>query len=152
MAITGAKTDLFENLILNYVFKGEATFETGAALYIGLVTGAALTYVDEGAATGPANWQDHEVAASRGYARQTLGDSVFSAAATAGTITNGAEINFGTSTHTDGWGSVTGFIITTGSAIASTGTYYYGLFDVAKSVATGDSVRITASNLTIEER
>lgn len=152
MALTGAKTDLFENLMLNYVFKGETSFATGAALYVGLVTGSALTYADENAATGPHAWQNHEVAAGRNYTRQQLGAGVFSTAATAGTITTQTEINFGTSNHTDGWGSVTGFIISTGATRGETGTYYYGLFDAAKSVATGDSVRITATNLTIEER
>jgi hypothetical protein len=67
------------------------------------------------------------------------------------TIDNVNEINFGTSTVAS-WGDVTGFIIATSSVIAETGTYYYGIFDTPKSVADGDSVRITAGNLSIEER
>ena len=150
MATTGAKTNMFEALLLNHLFRNGTAPVTG--LYIGLVTGTP-TVTDTAADLW---YSTHEVAADKGYSRQALTNGNMSAALLDGTISNSAEINFGTSTGVSAgaaaWGTVTGFIITTGSTIAETGTYYYGIFDTEKSVATGDSVRITASNLTITEQ
>jgi hypothetical protein len=151
MAYTGAKTNLFEDLLLNHLFRGGAAPATG--LYIGLVTGDP-TLSDAGAET----WHStHEIASPAvGYFRQDLGHgaaaNMMMGIAVDGTMSLTGEINFGTSDNSAGWGDVTGFIISTSQVIAATGTYYYGTFDTAKSVSTGDSVRITATNLTIEER
>jgi len=77
-------------------------------------------------------------------------------AAVDGTMSLTGEINFGTSTGTTAelakWGDVTGFFISTAAGNGDASTYYYGTFDTPKEVLTGDSVRITATNLTIEER
>jgi len=151
MATTGAKTLAFEQLLLDHLFNhSEAIIDT--SLYIGLVTGTP-TVSDAGAST----WHStHEVATLKGYSRQALLRSNMGDADSAGTISNSAEINFGTSTGVDAaaaaWGTVTGFIISTDETIGNPTTYYYGIFDTKKSVADGDSVRITAGNLTIEER
>jgi hypothetical protein len=156
MATTGAKTAEFERILLNYLFDDGAAPMAGTEntdLYIGLVTGDPA--VNDNAASA---WHStHEVAASAGYSRVRLTAASMNAASTAAgdpfatTIDNVNEINFGTSTVAS-WGDVTGFIIATSSVIAETGTYYYGIFDTPKSVADGDSVRITAGNLSIEER
>jgi len=142
MATTGAKTTIFENLILDHLFRAEAAPNTG--LYIGLVTGNP-TFDDDNAAT----LVDHEVVKDSGYNRQAIHRPIMGAAS-AGVITTTDEINFGTSSNSAGWGTVTGFFINTETSAGV--TYYYGVFDTEKSVATGDSVRITAGNLTIEEQ
>ena len=150
MAITGAKTLAFEQALLNHVFRGEGTLDQ--ALHIGLVTGTP-TVTDLGAST----WHTtHEVAANKGYTRQALTDANMATANGNGVTLNSAEINFGTSTGVSAsaaeWGTVTGFIISTDPTIGNATTYYYGIFDTEKSVAEGDSVRITANNLSIDER
>jgi len=145
MAYTGAKTDLLENLILNRIFNQALASTISDAVYIGLVTGNP-TVDDPTAAT----WHStHEVADSIGYGRVRLNAAVMSAAVT-GVIELDNDINFGTGTAT--WGNVTGFIISTGLTPGDPGTYYYGTFDTMKGVDSGDSVRITSGNLTIEER
>lgn len=154
MATTGAKTDTFENLLLDHLFRGTAAPGTG--LYIGLVTGDP-TVNDVSAGT----WHSsYEVGVDKGYTRQDLSvhNNLMMQAAVTGVMTMTGEINFGTSTGASEaaalWGDVTGFFISTasGNGVAPGTTYYYGIFDTAKNVATGDSVRITAGNLTIEER
>ncbi len=150
MATTGAKTLAFEQALLNNVFRGATAPLTG--LYIGLVTGTP-TETDAGAL----NWHStHEVAVNKGYSRQALNGLNMGATNSVGIMTNSAEINFGTSTGVSAgaaeWGTVTGFIISTVATIGQPITYYYGVFDTEKSVAEGDSVRITAANLTIREQ
>ena len=150
MATTGAKTLAFEQALLNHVFRAEGTLDQ--ALHIGLVTGDP-TETDSGAL----NWHTtHEVAAGKGYLRQALTTANMAAANGDGITLNSAEINFGTSTGVDAtaaeWGTVTGFIISTDATIGNATTYYYGIFDTEKSVAEGDSVRITTNNLSIDER
>lgn len=154
MAFTGAKTNLFEDLLLDHLFRGSTAPATG--LWIGLVTGDPVTS-DAGAAT----WHSaFEVGADKGYERQDLGHgaaaNMMMGISVDGTMSLTGEINFGTSTGTTAelakWGDVTGFFISTASGNAAASTYYYGTFDTAKEVLTGDSVRITSGNLTIEER
>ena len=152
MATTGAKTVEFERILLNYLFDGAGSAPDNL-LYIGLVSGN--PDVDDVSASA---WHStHEVAAGRGYARQSVQAGQMNAASTnavapfATTIDNATEINFGTSTAA-GWGTVTGFFIANTDVEGATGTYYYGIFDTPKSVEDGDSVRIIAGNLTIEER
>ena len=144
MAITGAKTNLFEDLLLNHFFRGGAAPTTG--LYIGLITGNP-TFDDDNALT----LVDHEVAPLIGYTRQLLNQTNMGASSDGIMSSAGTEINFGTSVGSD-WGTVTGFTISTASGDAAGDTYYYGIFDTEKSVQVGDSVRITAGNLSIEER
>jgi len=144
MAYTGAKTNLFEDLLLDHLFRGGAAPATG--LYIGLVTGDP-TLSDAGAET----WHSaFEVGANKGYTRQDLGHgaaaNMMMDAAVDGTMSLTGEINFGTSTGTTAelakWGDVTGFFISTAAGNGDASTYYYGTFDTPKEVLTGDSVRI----------
>lgn len=154
MATTGAKTAEFERVLLNYLFDGGTAPMVGTEngdLYIGLVTGDPT--VNDNVAS---SWHStNEVADSIGYNRVQLSGEAMNAASTDGsmatTIDNALEINFGTAAGGN-WGNVTGFIIATSSVKATTGTYYYGIFDAMKGVDDGDSVRIIAGNLTIEER
>ena len=149
MATVGAKTDHFENLILEHLFRNGCALDR--PLYIGLITGNP-TFSDLNAVT----LKNHEVAAGVGYSRQLLSTANMAAAVTGVMSSAGTEINFGTSVSSD-WGTVTGFTISTATGMETNAThtgeiYYYGVFDTEKSVAVGDSVRITAGNLTIEEQ
>jgi len=156
MALTGAKTENFETGLLNYIFKGATTnVHTGANLYVGLWTGAGgATLADTSA------YASHEPANGDGYQRVqvstafTLDSTAGATAADPASITNSALMNFGTSSNPAGWGSVTGFFITTGSTagVGNDAMMYYGAFDTPRTVSTGDSVRINASNLTIKEK
>lgn len=155
MALTGAKAGNFETGLLNYIFLGTTTnVHTGANLYVGL-------YTSEGGATldDDTPYASHEPAAADGYQRVQV-SAAFNTVSTAGaganpaSITNDVLMDFGTSTNPDGWGAVTGFFITTGSTpgAGNDAMMYYGAFDTPRTVSTGDSVRINASNLTIKEK
>lgn len=156
MALTGAKAENFETGLLNYIFKGATTnVHTGANLYVGLWTGAGgATLADT------SEYASHEPANADGYQRVQV-SAAFTTDATAGaapadpaSITNNLLMDFGTSSNSVGWGSVTGFFITTGSTagVGNDAMMYYGAFDTPRTVSTGDSVRINASNLTIKEK
>lgn len=155
MAFTGAKSDTYEDALLDYVFRGQTSPATGANLYIGIFTGGIagdITSPDGGDTT---NLYLYEPTGTNmaGYQRITVSD-VFGTAASAGSISNDALIDFGTSTGSAAWGAVSGFFIGShpdGEVGAATGILYYGVFDQAKDVTSGDSVRITSGNLTISE-
>ena len=156
MALTGAKAGNFETGLLNYIFLGQTeSIHTGANLYVGLFTGEATLDDD----TPYASYEPTEAKGLLGYQRVRVSDA-FSTDADAGagalpaSITNDALMDFGTSTNSAGWGSVTGFFITTGSTPGdgNDAMMYYGAFDTPRTVSTGDSVRINATNLTIKEK
>jgi len=155
MALTGAKAGNFETGLLNYIFLGTTTnVHTGTNLYVGLYTSEGSVALDDDTA-----FATYEPANGDGYQRVQV-SAAFSTASTAGAgalpaeITNDAVMNFGTSSNELGWGSVTGFFITTGSTagLGNDAMMYYGAFDTPRTVSTGDSVRINASNLTIKEK
>ena len=155
MALTGAKAGNFETGLLNYIFLGTTTnVHTGASLYVGLYTSEGSVPLDD-----DTDFATFEPAAANGYQRVQV-SAAFSTASTAGagalpaSITNDALMDFGTSSNSAGWGAVTGFFITTGSTPGhgNEAMMYYGAFDTPRTVSTGDSVRINASNLTIKEK
>lgn len=155
MAFTGAKSDTYENALLDYVFRGQTSPVTGANLYIGVFTGDGtvdISAADDGDAI---NLYSYEPTGTNmaGYQRIQV-STVFGTAASAGSINNDALIDFGTSVGSTAWGTVSGFFIGShadGVAGAATGILYYGVFDTPKDVTSGDSVRITSGNLTISE-
>ena len=155
MALTGAKAGNFETGLLNYIFLGTTTnVHTGANLYVGLYTSEGTVALDD-----DTDFATYEPATSDGYQRVQV-SAAFTNNASAGagalpaSMINSQVMNFGTSTNPAGWGSVTGFFITTGSAagVGNDALMYYGAFDTPRTVSTGDSVRINASNLTIKEK
>lgn len=155
MALTGAKAGNFETGLLNYIFLGTTTnVHTGTDLYVGLYTSEGTVALSDDTA-----FATYEPATGDGYKRVQV-SAAFSTAATAGagalpaSITNDVLMDFGTSTNSAGWGSVTGFFITTGSiaGVGNDALMYYGAFDTPRTVSTGDSVRINAGNLTIKEK
>ena len=155
MAFTGAKSNTYEDALLDYIFRGQTSPATGADLYIGIFTGGIagdITSPDGGDTT---NLYQYEPTGGTfgGYQRIQV-STVFGSTASAGSITNNQLIDFGTSTGATAWGAVTGFFVGSkadGAVGSETDILYYGIFDTPKSVTSGDSVRITNGNLTISE-
>ena len=156
MALTGAKAENFETGLLNYIFLVTTTnVHTGANLYVGLYTSEGTVALADTTA-----YATYEPAAADGYQRVQV-SAAFTLNSTAGTlpadpaeIKNSVLMDFGTSSNPAGWGSVTGFFITTGSTpgLGNDAMMYYGAFDTPRTVSTGDSVRINSGNLTIKEK
>ena len=156
MAFTGAKSNTYETALLEYIFRGQTSPATGTNLYVSIFTGdgtLSLTSPDGGDAE---NLYRYEPTGTNmaGYQRVQV-SNVFNGAASAGSISNDTLIDFGTSVGSVDWGTVSGFFIgseaTPGSQGAAAEILYYGVFDTPKTVTSGDSVRITANNLTISE-
>ncbi len=155
MALTGAKAGNFETGLLNYIFLGTTTnVHTGANLYVGLYTSEGSVSLND-----DTPYANYEPETASGYQRVQV-SAAFNTVSTAGagalpaSITNDVLMDFGTSSNSAGWGSVTGFFITTGSTPGNgnDAMMYYGAFDTPRTVSTGDSVRINATNLTIKEK
>ena len=156
MAFTGAKSNTYETALLEYIFRGGTSPATGTNLYISIFTGDGTTPItspDGGDAVNLYAFEPTGVGMA-GYQRIQVSE-VFTAAASAGSISNGGLIDFGTSVGANAWGTVTGFFIGSESVQANQGLaseiLYYGIFDTPKTVTSGDSVRITEGNLTISE-
>ncbi len=158
MALTGAKAGNFETGLLNYIFLGTTTnVHTGANLYVGLYTSEGSVSLNDD--TPYASYEPTEAKGLLGYQRVRVSnafntDADAGAGALPASITNDVLMDFGTSSNSAGWGSVTGFFITTGSTPGNgnDAMMYYGAFDTPRTVSTGDSVRINATNLTIKEK
>ena len=163
MPLTGAKAENFETGLLKYVFLGDtANVHTGSNLYVGLFTSNGT----DPPLADTSQFAVHEPTAANGYKRVPVSFAfsaadveVGASAADPASISNTNIMNFGTSNNANGWGDVTGFFITTGigpsqgdGAGSPNAIMYYGSFDTKRTVSTGDSVRINASNLTIKEK
>jgi len=95
MAFTGAKSDTYENALLDYIFRGQTSPVTGTNLYIGIFTGdgsVSITSPDGGDTT---NLYLYEPTGGSfaGYQRIQV-STVFGTAASAGSISNDALIDF----------------------------------------------------------
>ena len=156
MAFTGAKSNTYENTLLNFIFTGGTAPATGAELYIGIFTGDGTLDLSTSDAGDAVNLYEYEPTGTNmlGYQRIQV-STVFGTEASAGSISNDTLIDFGTSTGSVNWGTVSGFFIGSEAVQGNQGLaseiLYYGVFDQAKSVTSGDSVRITSGNLTISE-
>ena len=156
MAFTGAKSNTYEDALLNYIFRGTTSPATGTNLYISIFTGDGTTAITSPDGADAVNLYAFEPTGvgMDGYQRIQV-STVFGTTASAGSISNDALIDFGTSIGATAWGTVTGFFIGSqavqGNQGLATEILYYGLFDTPKTVTSGDSVRITATNLTISE-
>ena len=156
MAFTGAKSNTYENALLDYIFRGQTSPATGGSLYVGIFTGNGTLDLSTADAGDAINLYLYEPTGTNmaGYQRVSV-TSAFGTAASAGSISNNALIDFGTSNGSTNWGTVSGFFIGSEAVQGNQGLaseiLYYGVFDQAKSVTSGDSVRITSGNLTISE-
>ena len=138
MAFTGAKSNTYEDTLLNFIFTGGTAPATGANLHIGIFTGDGSVDLSTADAGDAINLYQYEPTGTNmlGYQRIQV-STVFGTTASAGSISNDALIDFGTSTGSVNWGSVSGFFIGShpdGEAGSATGILYYGVFDQAKSV------------------
>jgi len=123
-----AMSDYLENEILDHIL-GTGAYTMPSAVYVGLST---ASFNDDNSGTE---------LTGNGYARVS---ATFSAAAS-GTTSNSAGIEF--SAATGSWGSVSHF----GLFDASSGgnLLIHGAFTTAKSVATGDILKIATGDLDI---
>lgn len=123
-----AMSDYLENEILDHIL-GTGAYTMPSAVYVGLST---ASFNDDNSGTE---------LTGNGYARVS---ATFSAAAS-GTTSNNAGIEF--SAATGSWGSVSHF----GLFDASTGgnLLIHGAFTTAKTVATGDILKIATGDLDI---
>ena len=123
-----AMSDYLENEILDHILS-VGSFTMPSAVYLGL---SVASMADDASGT--------ELAGS-GYARQAV---PFSAAAS-GTTSNSGAITFPTATGT--WGSI-GFW-SLWDALSSGNMLLHGSFSAAKSIASGDVLRVSAGDLDI---
>lgn len=123
-----AMSDYLENAFLDH-FTGTTSTSAPAAIYLGLST-ASMNDDDSGT----------ELSGS-GYARQAI---TFAAAASA-SISNNAAVEFPSATAS--WGTVSHWAIY--DAASAGNQLFHGSFATAKSIATGDILKVAASQLTI---
>lgn len=123
-----AMSDYLENEILDHILS-VGSYTMPSAVYLGL---SVASMADDASGT--------ELSGS-GYARQAV---TFSAAAS-GTTSNSGAITFPTATGT--WGSI-GFW-SLWDALSSGNMLLHGSFSAAKSIASGDVLRVSAGDLDI---
>lgn len=123
-----AASDYLENALLDHVMRNTA-LTSPTNVYLGLSTGS---FNDDNSGTE---------LSGNGYARQTITCS----AASSGSITNSSAISFPTATGT--WGSISHFGVF--DASSSGNLLFHGALASAKTITSGDVLKIDASNLTI---
>lgn len=125
-----AASDFTENLALTYLLTSDSATRP-TAWYLGLHTGSPLDD-DTGA---------NEISTSgTGYGRQTIGFTV-----SADTASNNATITF--SAATSNWGTVSH--ISVYDAASAGNLLFHGAVTTSKTIETGDTFQVSASNLTI---
>lgn len=123
-----AMSDYLENEILDHIL-GTGAYTMPTTVYVGLSTGS---FGDDNSGT--------ELSGS-GYTRQ----SVTFNAASSGTADNSAAIEFPAATAS--WGSISHFGIFDASSAGN--LLIHGSFSTAKTIATGDILKISAGDLDI---
>jgi len=123
-----AMSDYLENEILDHIL-GTGAYTSPGTVYIGLSTGS---FGDDNSGT--------ELSGS-GYARQSAAFD----AASGGTTDNSAAIEFPAATGS--WGTVSHFGIF--DASSSGNLLIHGAFTSAKTITTGDILRIAAGDLDV---
>lgn len=123
-----AMSDYLELKFLDH-FTGRASTSAPSAVYLGLSTGS---MADDNSGT--------ELSGS-GYARQAI---TFAAAAS-GSIASNAAVEFPAATGS--WGSVSHWAIY--DASTSGNQLFHGSFASAKTIATGDILKVASGDLTI---
>lgn len=123
-----AMSDYLENEILDHIL-GTGAYTMPTTVYVGLSTGS---FGDDNSGT--------ELSGS-GYARQS---ATFNAAAS-GTADNSAAIEFPAATGS--WGTISHFGIFDASSAGN--LLIHGSFSTAKTIATGDILKISAGDLDI---
>jgi hypothetical protein len=125
-----AASDFTENLALTYLLTSDSATRP-TAWYLGLHTGSPLDD-DSGA---------NEISTSgTGYGRQTIGFTV-----SGDTASNNATITF--SAATSNWGTVSH--ISVYDAATAGNLLFHGAVTTSKTIETGDTFQVSASNLTI---
>jgi hypothetical protein len=123
-----AMSDYLENEILDHILRN-AAYTPASTVYIGLSTGS---FNDDNSGT--------ELSGS-GYARQSIAFD----AASGGATDNTSAVDFPTATGS--WGSVSHYGLF--DASSSGNLLIHGAFSAAKTVASGDILRIAAGELDI---
>lgn len=123
-----AMSDYLENKVLDHVL-GTTAYTMPTTVYVGLST---ASFADDNSGT--------ELSGS-GYARKSV---TFDSAAS-GTTDNAAAVEF--SAATGSWGSVSHFGLF--DALTGGNLLIHGAFTTAKTIATGDILRIPAGDLDV---
>tara|TARA_R100000329_G_scaffold150610_1_gene143969 strand:+ start:1667 stop:2050 length:384 start_codon:yes stop_codon:yes gene_type:complete len=121
-------SNYLENELLDHVLGGSA-YTSPSAIYVALSTGS---FADDNSGTE---------LTGNGYTRKAITFGT----ASSGSISNNSAVEFDTATGS--WGSVSHF----GLFDASSGgnLLYHGAFSSAKTIETGDVLKISSSSLTV---
>lgn len=141
--MAGSKSDYLEKVVLDTFIGGQA-YSAPANLYIALYTTGTVAETATGTTSGAT-----EVSGGS-YARASVANDLTQWPAASGTPTlksNANTISFTTAT-TD-WGTITQWAIC--DAATDGNVLYYGTFDVAKTILTGDTATLPAGALKIYE-
>lgn len=130
--MAGSMTDFLENKILEHTL-GKTSYTMPTGCYIALFT---VNPSDAGGGT--------EVTAANAYARQQVLGAGWGTAS-AGSITNSADINFPVATGS--WGTITAIAVM--DAVTAGNMLWWGTLATSKAITTNDQFKIATSNLTI---
>lgn len=131
MATGYALSNYIENAVLNHFLRGGGAVSQPAGVYVGLFTDA----------TGIAADQPTTEVSGGAYARTaaTFG------ASTTGTTANSADITFPVATA--GWGTVN--YVGVFDAASGGNLLFWGALTASKTIANGDTFKITSGSLTV---
>lgn len=136
-----AMSDYLRGQVLTHIFR-TSSFTKPSTLAIALLTTAADADDTGQFSTGTGN----EVANSGSYARQTLDpDNANWAAISSGATNNLADITFPTASGN--WGTIVAIAITDDATYDSGNLLFYGTLSVSKTVTSGDTFTIPATDL-----
>lgn len=139
-----AMSDYLDNILVEYIFRTEATFTKPSTLAIALCTAA--TADDDTGATIT------EVADAYDYARFTLNpaDANWDAITGAnGTTSNTDDIEFPAANGGD-WGTVTHIAICDSATWGAGNVLFHGALVASKTINDGDTFRFSAGDLSIQ--
>lgn len=139
MSTSNAKSDYLEQKVIEAVLKN-TTFAGGANVYLALLTAAATPESGTVTEVSGGSYARQAIAAASGW---SAGGQVSAAYE----VSNAALITFPVATAD--WGSITNFALY--DALTSGNELYYGAWDVAKSILTGDTYTVPIGNLKVNE-
>ncbi len=130
-----AASDYLENKLLDHVLTSTGYASPNASLYLALFTS------DGGLENNTAGSQTEITTSGSAYARQTIAF----ASASSGSSANSGTVTF--SAATANWGTVSHVAIM--DASTSGNVLFHGAVTTSKTIETGDTFQVSASNLTI---
>lgn len=130
-----AASDYLENKLLDHVLTSTGYTSPNASLYLALFTS------DGGLENNTSGSQTEISTSGTAYSRQTIAFG----SASSGSASNSGTVTF--SAATANWGTVTHVAIM--DASTSGNVLFHGAVTTSKTIETGDTFQVSASNLTI---